>query len=115
MRTHDTPGGDHLLGLLGGTENELVVFGTNGLDFRINFSWFGRNQGEQICHDEPVVSPCGGKGSNASERRIKLQFVCDAGIESDPGAQTRRQERLPCVHEAISISSIKTEYAVVLH
>src|ERR1700722_18939230 len=115
MRTNNTPGGDHLPGLLDGAENAPIVFGADGLRFRVKSVGIGRNQCEQICHDKAVVSPCGGKGSNASKRRIKLRFICDAGIEADPGAQPWREERLPCVNETISIPSIKTENAVVLH
>jgi hypothetical protein len=115
MRTNDTPGSDHLPSFLSGTENEPIVFGADGLRFSVKSVGIGRNQREQICHDKPIVSPCGGKGSNASKRWIKLRFVCDAGVEADPGAPPGRKKRLPRVHEAISISSIKAENAVVLH
>jgi hypothetical protein len=86
MRANGTPGGDHFPGLLSGTENAPIVFGPDWIDFRLKSAGIGRNQPKQIRHDEPIVSPCSGKGPNASKCRIELGFVCDAGIEADPGA-----------------------------
>jgi hypothetical protein len=115
MRTNDAPAGDHLPCLLSGTENAPIVFGADGLRFRVKSVGIGRNQPEQICHDEPILTPCSGKGPDASKCRIELGFICEAWIEADPRAQPWCGKRLPRVHKPISITSIKTEDTVVLH
>ena len=72
-------------------------------------------QAKEVCHDEPVVTPCGRKSADSPKRRIKLGFVCNTWIKTNPGAELRRKERFPCMFENIPVSSISAENTVVLH
>jgi hypothetical protein len=48
-------------------------------------------------------------------KKAPCASVATLGFEADLGAQPWRKERLPCVHDPISVASIRTENTVVVY
>lgn len=109
-----SPGAKDAVGTLCPFEKLLVVFRANGVCRAFHLLRIRCAKGEEIQHDEPIVSPLGRKPANSSKRGVKLVFVCCAGVEGDPdGKMILLPKCLPGVLKRITVEAIRGKYATI--
>ena len=115
MNTVCAPCGDDFVATFRGSEQGLVVLGSDGIRSLYHLFRVGGAKAEDIGHQKTIESLALGKRSNAREGGVELLLVGCARVEPDPQDQLFSKQRIDPVQQGVAMLSVGGEMTLVFH